>query len=99
MEKALRKLLEAVRRIFPFDFQLRQLNGKADRIAIVSAVRECLNFHKLSRCLQAIGLSKTAYRLWASEIAFCKQTKRLCTRRKHSQLTDEEAARLACALG
>ena len=89
-EKALRKLLECVRKIFPYDFQAKHLKSKFGRTQIVTAIRDCIKFHKLSHCLQAIGLSKSAYQRWASEIAFCRKTKSLCERRKATQLTSDE---------
>ncbi|MGZ3744856.1 MAG: DDE-type integrase/transposase/recombinase [Pseudobdellovibrionaceae bacterium] len=91
-EKALRRLLEVVRRVFPYDFRTKNLKDKMTRRQIVDTVRECIKLHKLSHCLVAIGLSKSAYQRWASEISFCKTTKRLCERRKASQLTSEEVA-------
>lgn len=89
-ERALRRLLETVRRVFPFDFQSRILKNKSARGSIITAIQECLKFHKLSICLQAIGLSKSTYRRWASELSFCKRTKSLCQRRHSNALTDDE---------
>lgn len=93
-EKALRQLLECVRKIFPYDFQAKHLKSKHGRAQIVAAIRECIKLHKLSHCLQAIGLSKSAYQRWASEIAFCKKTQSLCERRKANQLTSDEIAKM-----
>jgi transposase InsO family protein len=89
-ERALRRLLETVRRVFPFDFHTRVLKNKSARVNIVAAIQECIKFHKLSTCLQAIGLSKSTYRRWASEISFCKRSKSLCERRSSNELTEDE---------
>jgi transposase InsO family protein len=66
------------------------LKSKPARSNIVTAIQACLKFHKLSICLQAIGLSKSTYRRWASETSFCKRTKSLCERRKSNELTEDE---------
>jgi putative transposase len=89
-EKAMRELLETVRRVFPFDFRSKHLKNKQSRVQIVAAVREAIKYHKLSHCLDAIGLSKSAYQRWSSEISFCKRTNGLCERRKAAQLTSDE---------
>ncbi len=89
-EKALRILLETVRKIFPYDFKEKHLKSKPARSRVVEAIRECLKHHKLSLCLNAIGLSKSTYQRWASEISFCAKTKSLCERRQALQLTTEE---------
>ena len=81
-EKAMRELLETVRKVFPYDFQTKNLKSKVSRAQIIGAVRECLKHHTLSQCLNSIGLSKSAYQRWVSEISFCKRTKNLCERRK-----------------
>jgi putative transposase len=91
-EKALRELLETVRKVFPYDFRQKQLKNKLSRAQIVTAIRECIKYHKLAHCLDAIGLSKSAYLRWCSEIAACKKTNSLCERRKATQLTSEELA-------
>lgn len=89
-EKALRTLLETVRKVFPYDFREKYLKSKIGREQIIFAIRRCLKFHKLSQCLGAIGLSKSSYQRWASEIAFCSKTKIPCERRKACQLTELE---------
>jgi transposase InsO family protein len=89
-ERALRRLLETVRRLFPHDFRTRVLKMRSSRAQIITAIKECLNFHKLSTCLQAIGLSKSAYLRWASELSFCKRTQSICDRRKSNELTEDE---------
>jgi transposase InsO family protein len=66
------------------------LKVRSSRAQIITAIKECLKFHKLSACLQAIGLSKSAYLRWASELSFCKRTQSICDRRKANELTDEE---------
>ncbi len=91
-EKALRELLETVRKVFPYDFRSKRLKSKIGRAQIIGAIRECLKHHKLAHCLDAIGLSKSAYQRWSSEISFCKKTNGPCGRRQASQLTDEEVA-------
>ena len=73
-------------------FGARGLKNKLGRAQIIAAIRECLQYHKLAHCLDAIGLSKSAYRRWSSEISFCKKTNGPCGRRQASQLTDEEVA-------
>ena len=93
-EKALRHLLETVRRVFPFDFKTKHVKSKQDREAVVFAIRECIKLHKLSRCLEAIGLSKSAYQRWSSELVFCRKTKKFCQRRKACQLTDDEVSEM-----
>jgi hypothetical protein len=77
----MRELLETVRKVFPYDFRQKQLKNKLARAQIVSAVRECIKYHKLTHCLNAIGLSKSAYLRWSSEISICKRTQSLCERR------------------
>ena len=89
-EKAMRELLETVRKVFPYDFREKQLKNKLGRSQIISAIRECLKYHKLSHALDAIGLSKSSYQRWASEISFCKTTGSPCQRRQAFQLTIEE---------
>ena len=91
-EKAMRELLEPVRKVFPFDFRSKNLKNKLSRAQIVGAIRECLKYHKLSQCLNSIGLAKNAYQRWSSEMSFCKRTKNLCERRKAAQLTSDEVA-------
>ena len=91
-EKAMRTLLETVRKVFPFDFRTKQLKNKVARAQIVSAIQECCKFHKLAHCLNSIGLSKSAYRRWASEISLCGKVKSPCERRRASQLTEDEVA-------
>jgi len=91
-EKALRRLLETVRKVFPYDFRTKQLKNKQSRAQIIAAIQEALKFHKLMHCLDAIGLSKSAYRRWASEISLCQKTKSPCDRRKASQLTEAEVS-------
>ena len=91
-EKAMRELLETVRKVFPYDFRSKNLKNKLARSQIINAIRECLKYHRLSHCLNSIGLSKSAYQRWSSEINFCKKTKGLCERRKASQLTSDEVA-------
>src|ERR1700733_8770975 len=61
-EKAIRLLLETVRKLFPFDFRTKQLKNKQTRAQIVAAIQECSKHHKLAHCLDSIGLSKSAYR-------------------------------------
>jgi putative transposase len=89
-EKGLRLLLETIRKIFPYDFRNKHLKSKPMRAQVVTAIRECLKFQKLSHCLSAIGLSKSSYQRWASEVFFCEKTKGLCERRTPSQLTNDE---------
>ncbi len=89
-EKAIRVLLETVRKVFPFDFRTKQLRNKQSRAQIIVAVQECIKYHKLSHCLDAIGLTKSSYRRWASEISLCDKIKSPCERRKPSQLTEDE---------
>jgi len=91
-EKAMRELLETVRKLFPYDFRAKRLKNKVSRAQIVAAIRECMKFHKLSHCLDSIGLSKSTYMSWSSEISFCERTKGLCERRKATQLTSDEVA-------
>jgi putative transposase len=91
-EKSLRQLVEEIRRIFPFDFQFKHLKSKTERAKVLAAIHECMKHHQLSRCLRAIGLPKSAYQRWLSEISFCKRTRGLCARRKAMQLTDLELA-------
>ena len=89
-EKAIRELLETVRKVFPYDFSKKQLKNKLARAQIIAAIREALKYHKLSHCLNAIGLSKSAYQRWSSEISFCKRTNSPCERRQALQLTSDE---------
>ncbi|OQW48216.1 MAG: hypothetical protein A4S09_13990 [Proteobacteria bacterium SG_bin7] len=89
-EKAIRVLLETVRKVFPFDFRTKQLRNKQSRAQIIAAIQECIKYHKLSHCLDAIGLTKSSYRRWASEISLCNKIKSPCERRKPSQLTEDE---------
>ncbi len=89
-ERALRIFVETIRKVFPFDFQKTRVKDKRIRTKIVTAVRECLKFHKLSTCLAAIGLSKSAYQRWASETTACERTRGLCERRSPTQLTKQE---------
>jgi putative transposase len=91
-EKALRILLETVRRVFPFDFRVKKLKNKQARAQIIAAIHECLEFHKVSHCLNAIGLPESSYRRWASEVSLCQKAKSPCGRRKASQLTENEIA-------
>jgi putative transposase len=89
-EKAMRLLLETVRKLFPFDFGTKQLKNKQIRAQIVAAIQECSKHHKLAHCLDSIGLSKSAYRRWSSEISVCGNAKSPCGRRRAAQLTDDE---------
>jgi len=89
-ERAMRRLLETVRKVFPYDFRLRTLKNKQSRAQIVAAIQECLKFHKLNHCLDAIGLSKSSYRRWLSEISHCSKSNSPCDRRRPSQLTEVE---------
>lgn len=91
-EKAMRVLLETVRKVFPFDFRLKQLKSKIARAQIVAGIQECNKHHKLTHCLDAIGLTKGTYRRWASEVSLCSRIKSPCERRKASQLTEIEVA-------
>jgi putative transposase len=91
-EKAMRVLLETVRKVFPYDFRHKRLKNKLSRAQIIAAIRECIKYHKLSHCLDAIGLPKSAYLRWSSEISACDKTKGLCERRSATQLTSEELA-------
>lgn len=91
-EKALRILLETVRKVFPFDFRIKKLKNKQARAQIIAAIQECLSFHKVSHCLDAIGLPESSYRRWASEISLCQKAKSPCGRRKATQLTEDEIA-------
>src|SRR5271166_6052731 len=45
-EKAMRILLETVRKVFPYDFRFKQLKNKQSRGQIVSAIQECSKLHK-----------------------------------------------------
>lgn len=89
-EKAMRLLLETVRKVFPFDFRAKQPKNKQIRAQIIAAIQECANYHKLAHCLDAIGLSKSAYQRWSSEVSLCSNIKSPCGRRKAAQLTDDE---------
>ena len=89
-EKAMRELLETARKVFPYDFRTKQLKNKLSRAQIVTAIRECVKYHKLAHCLDAIGLPKSAYLRWSSEISACKRTNSLCERRRPTQLTSDE---------
>jgi putative transposase len=89
-EKAMRLLLETVRKLFPYDFRAKKLKNKQVRAQIVAAIQECANYHKLAHCLDAIGLSKDAYRKWSSEISACRKARSPCGRRRAAQLTDDE---------
>ena len=91
-EKAMRELLETVRKVFPYDFRVKQLKNKLSRAQIITAIRECIKYHKLAHCLDAIGLPKSAYLRWSSEISACARTNSLCDRRKPTQLTSDELA-------
>ena len=91
-EKAMRELLETVRKVFPYDFRAKQLRNKVSRAQIVAAIRKCLQYHKLSHCLDAIGLSKSSYLRWFSETSPCRNSTSLCERRKPLQLTSDELA-------
>jgi putative transposase len=91
-ERALRKLVESIRKIFPFDFQTKYVKSKVARTEIVAAIQECKKLNKLSTCLSAIGLSKSSYQRWASEVSFCASTKSPCQRRRPTQLTEAEVA-------
>jgi hypothetical protein len=53
-ERAMRRLLETVRKVFPYDFRTRILKNKQSRAQIISAIQECLKFHKLNHCLDVI---------------------------------------------
>ena len=89
-EKALRRLAECVRNVFPFDFQKTHVKSKITRTQIVKVIQECQKLNKLSICLSSIGLTKSTYQRWASEVSFCASTKSTCQRRKPSQLTEVE---------
>jgi putative transposase len=89
-EKAMRLLLETVRKLFPFDFRTKQLKNKQIRAQIVAAIHDCSKHHKLAHCLDSIGLSKSAYRRWSSEISACGKARSPCGRRRAAQLTDDE---------
>lgn len=89
-ERALRTLVESIRRIFPFDFRTTQVKSKIVRAEIVAAIQNSKKLNKLSVCLTAIGLSKSLYQRWASEVSFCASTKSSCQRRRPTQLTDAE---------
>lgn len=89
-EKAMRLLLETVRRLFPFDFRTKHLKNKQMRAQIISAIQDCSKYHKLAHCLDSIGLPKSSYRRWSSEIFTCSKLRNPCERRKAAQLTDDE---------
>ncbi len=89
-ERAMRLLVETIRKIFPYDFQKSRVKDKRVRAKIVAAIRECIKLHKLASCLVAIGLSKSAYQRWASESVPCERTKGLCQKRRPTQLTNQE---------
>lgn len=91
-ERAMRRLLETVRKVFPYDFRTRILKNKQSRAQIIAAIQECLKFHKLNHCLDAIGLSKSSYRRWLTEISVCTKSRSPCDRRRPSQLTSEEVS-------
>jgi len=93
-EKAMRRLLETVRKVFPYDFQFKQLKNKQYRAQIISAIQECSKLHKLSHCLNSIGLTKSTYRRWASEITLCNKVRSPCERRKAMQLTSDEIMKM-----
>lgn len=89
-ERALRRLIEFVRRVFPFDFSDRNVKKKSARKQIVEAIKECGKFHPTAVCLNAIGLSKSRYQRWSSEFAFCNRTGLACRRRSAAELTSTE---------
>lgn len=89
-EKSMRKLLETVRKVFPYDFRTKHLKNKQSRAQIVAAIQEAAKFHKITHCLDTIGLSKSSYRRWVSEISFCNKVRSPCDRRRASQLTEAE---------
>lgn len=88
-EKSMRLLLETVRKVFPYDFREKKLRSKIHRAQIVFAIRECNRHHKLSHCLDAIGLPKASYRSWSADPSVCGE-KSPCTRRQAGQITQEE---------
>lgn len=59
-ERAMRRLLETVRKVFPYDFTTRSLKNKQSRAQIIAAIQECLKFQKLQPCLDTIGLAKSS---------------------------------------
>ena len=64
-EKAMRELLETVRKVFPYDFQSKNLKNKLSRAQIIGAIRECLKYHKLSQCLNAHAKKATGSKVCA----------------------------------
>lgn len=88
-EKSMRTLLETVRKIFPFDFRTKKLRNKLFRNQIILAIKDCLKCHSLADCLNAIGLTKCAYQLWASQLP-AEKVKSPCHKRSISTLTAEE---------
>lgn len=60
------------------------------RRQIVKAIQESQKLNKLSVCLSAIGLGKSSYQRWASEVSFCAATRSTCQRKPPSQLTEAE---------
>ncbi len=89
-ERALRILLEKVRRIFPYDFNERNVKSKSSRAQIICAIKDCHKLHSINFCLAIIGLTKSRYQRWSSEISFCKKAQKPCGKRAPSQLTHRE---------
>ena len=89
-ERALRALLEFIRKIYPLDFKTKHVGDQTIRKAVVEAVRRCMIYHKLSVCLRAIRLSETTFYRWSSEFNPCPLTKSRCQRRHKKQLTENE---------
>jgi len=89
-EKALRILIQKAKNIFPYDFKKKRVKNKNKKEQIVHLLKETLKYHRLNTCLNSIGLSKSTYLRWNSEINRCKHTGFRCKKRTYNQLTDQE---------
>ena len=93
-ERALRELIEKVRKIFPYHFNKKRVRLREHRRLIVHAVQKCMAVHKTSTCLTAISLTKGTYYRWSSEVTSFEKSKTNLSHKSPSSLTDIEVIRM-----
>ncbi|RYZ85973.1 MAG: transposase, partial [Proteobacteria bacterium] len=89
-ERALRIMVEQVRKIFPYAFSERIVKSKDDRVHLVAAIQKAAALTSLKRCLEVLGLTPRVYYRWTTATKPCLITLAECGRRHPQQLTAKE---------
>lgn len=89
-EKCIRKLVEVAKSLCPNGFKKEKVKYKFIKQRIIYEIKICQKFCNTNYCLNIIGLSRSTYYRWLSDIKVCHLKNGICNKRVASQLTNLE---------